>query len=255
MNKFILVSYGNEGSTAMLHTLNNFKNLKSFYNNYGMEPFDHYNFDIKPTEDEANKMIDYFFDNNINSKQFYDYYNSFFVGTNKTEYNEPKSNFNFFKYRMDINDGLINIITKYNLKCFIIYRRNIMNFSLSRYFGNCQFKKSYKVKKVVVDVEKFKYQIGLSHFFINKKKNISDVLLKNNIKTIDIYYENFCNNPNVFFYNILKNINYDEINKNYIDEVLKKKIVLKKIHDEDISTYVINHKEIISTYNNDNSCR
>ena len=250
MNKFILISYGNEGSTAMLHTLNNFKNLKAFYNNYGMEPFDYYNFDIKPTEDQTNKMIDYFFDDNIDSNKFYDYYNSFFIGTNKTTYKEQKQNFNFFKYRMEINNGFIKILQKYNIKCHFIYRKNIINFSLSRYFGNCQFDKSYKVKKVVVDIEKFKKEVDISRFFINKKKTISATLKNNNIKIMDIYYEDFCNNPFDFFKKILMNINYFNLNQNYINKTLNMEIKLKKVHNEDISTYVINYNEVFKKYNN-----
>ena len=196
-------------------------------------------------------MIEYFFDDNINSKKFYDYYNSFFKLKNKNIYSHEKKNFNFFKYRADINDDFINILKKHNVYYFILYRKNIINQSLSRYFGHCQFIKSYKVERVDIDIEKLKKQISLTEFFINKKKYISSELKKRNIEYSNIYYEDFCENKNLFLKDILQNILYN-IDYNIdviINNAINKDINLKKVHSEDISTYVNNYLDVLNICN------
>ena len=151
---------------------------------------------------------------------------------------------------------MVGLFKQHNITVFFAVRQDMLRWGLSKYHGSGDGKKGHlqfdlasgkirteDIGSVTVDVGKFKKIIEHCHYVHREKKALYDEFRAQNIPCAVLRYENFLDDKTQYFKEFYRQLNIEkteeQINKSIADGT-----TLKKVHGNDISSFVINHEEI-----------
>ena len=257
MKNFIIFNSEKEGSCALLQTLNNFNDIATISD--FIEPFDRHMF----VKNEYGSGKD------ISKKDFlrclsliYDSSPNYMEKLNEiyTHHNE-QATFSFSKeksrgFKMRVreqwNDDLFEILKKYKVIAFVLIRQDFLRWALSKYHGDGTGKKGHlqfsnvhieDLPKLKVNWNSLKKKIKRCEKRVADKEKLMQDLRNAGVEVFPLYYEDFCYNKSDYFKNLLHTLDIN-LSDEDIQQVLTKDCNYKKVHPDDISTFVDNHQEI-----------
>jgi hypothetical protein len=158
---------------------------------------------------------------------------------------------------------MFGLLKKYRIVTFIAVRQDVFRWALSRYhgdgFGNkrghLQFRiadrslKMEALQKIHVNCDQLASLISDCERILQKKRNLMSEFERASIKTYPLLYEKFCHDKFQYFEEMFSRINLP-VSREEIDTALGKGSYFKKVHSDDISSFVVNHEEIIDKFGN-----
>ena len=154
------------------------------------------------------------------------------------------------------NEFMVGFLQKYNIVPFIAVRQDVFRWALSKYHGDgtgkhghLQFKVAGgsvnldDLPKINVDCSRLDKIIADCEGVIERKRTLVRMLESNNIKVHPLLYEKFCTDKLGYFVEMFSKINL-EISNNDIETAINKGSYFKKVHADDISSFVENHEEV-----------
>ena len=286
MRNFIIFFNEKEGTSPLIKVLNNFPQIDIILTtkNDGLEPFDFHTCGAISNADLEN-CLNYIYQSEYTP---IDIINSIYkkkaqTTLKKFSYNNSRGLKMRFKSPGSINNKveesclnsttnyeekifqeiMFNTLKKHKVVVFITVRQDIMRWALSKYHGDgtgkpghLQFKlqdgriSRKDIRSIKIDIKRFKEIINQCYHIINQKIRLYHELKENNIDTYPVFYEQFSHNKVTYFSEFLDKI---EINNNVdlINNVLEQGEHFEKVHNDDISTFVENHEEILSMFGNE----
>lgn len=153
-----------------------------------------------------------------------------------------------------------NIVKKHKIVVFIAVRQDIFRWGLSKYHGDgtgkdgpLQFKVASgeinhkEIPKIYVDCNLLEKKIENCQKKLNEAKLLCKNLKEAGIDVYPLLYEDFLEDKVKYFKNLF-NIIQVPITNQQICNAIEKGTQFKKVHSNDISTFVINHKEVMDKY-------
>ena len=263
MKNFIIFNSEKEGSCALVQTLNNFNDV-TITSDY-IEPFDRHMFvknehgsgkDI--SKEDFLRCLSLTYDSSPN---YLEELNTIYARHNKQvtfSFSKEKSRGFKMRVREQWNDDLFAILNKYRVTAFVLIRQDILRWGLSKYHGDGTGKKGHlqfsnvhieDLAKLKVNWNNLKKEIKKCERRIANKEKLIQGLRNAGVETFPLYYEDFCYNKSDYFKNLLHRLDID-LSHEYIQQVLAKDCNYNKVHPDDISTFVDNHQEITSKFDN-----
>jgi hypothetical protein len=151
---------------------------------------------------------------------------------------------------------LLSLLVKHEVVVLFAVRQDLFRWALSKYHGDgtgrdghLQFEiasgnlRRSQVPAIEVDPARFQETIDDRRCIIDEKKRLMIKMQRLGIKTAAIVYEEFLSDPHAYFHKLFRAIGH-KVSDLEISEVLKKGTPFKKVHSEDISEFVVNHREI-----------
>jgi len=241
---FIVFFEGGEGSSAIMSHLKQFTDKLDII---WFEPFDNCHFTNKLIGDDLHTIFSNIFNKNIKNKYEDNIRKIYSNYTNRQLLDFDKNKSVGFKMRFRDWDTIKPIVSENNVVIFILVRKNIVKWAISKYGSNSlQFK---LIKGEIEQNPKTNINIGRFSKILNKcregieyKYSLFKKLKKEGVEVYLIYYEDYCENRTIFLSSILKKLNINmELDK--VKEVANKNIHFKKVHSDDIKTFVTNYDE------------
>lgn len=237
---FVIFFKGHEGSSAIITHLNKHPKI----NIVGFEPFDQHVMKKPLRNEKLAVALDLTFKQDPKIQIMYKHY------TDRDFPKLYKNAYNGFKMRPRNIKFIKPVLKNRSVKVFVLIRKDLFRLALSKYDeSHNQFKLMRKKQdfKITVDLDKFDFYYRLVHEQLEEKQRMIKEFNKYGIETFPIYYETYCDNKKQFFANFFKKLDIDTTNKE-IEELVKQNPHYKKVHDKDITKYVINHEELLSAY-------
>jgi len=158
------------------------------------------------------------------------------------------------------NEHMIKLLKKYQIVPFMAVRQDVFRWGLSKYHGDgtgkqghLQFKiangtlKTEDLPKINIDCGRLEKIIINCERVLQKKRNLFNMLEKENIKVYPLLYEKFCSDKLVFFAEMFSIINLS-VSRDDIESAVEKGSYFKKVHSDNISSFVENHEEVIEKF-------
>jgi hypothetical protein len=156
------------------------------------------------------------------------------------------------RVREQWNDDLFKTLKKHKVTAFVLIRQNLLKWALSKYHGDGTGKRGHlqfsnvhieDLAKLKVNWNDLKKIIKRCEKSIAGKEKLMRDLRNAGVEAFPLYYEDFCYNKLDYFKNLLYTLDID-LSDEDIQQVLTKDCNYKKVHPDDISTFVDNHEEI-----------
>ena len=151
---------------------------------------------------------------------------------------------------------VISVLKKHDVQIFVAVRQDIFRWALSKYHGDgtgkpghIQFRvasgaiKRDQIPNIHVDSQKFRALVNECESIIDSKISLIKSLQGEGLQVSPIYYEDFCNDKYEYFHHFFKILQMPVTDED-ISKALESGATLKKVHSDDISTFVKNHEEI-----------
>jgi hypothetical protein len=177
----------------------------------------------------------------------------------------PKS-FKYFIFgiqmyrRVRFEQLVIPILKKNHIMTFFAIRQNVLRLALSEYHGDgyghrghLQFKLASgeitkdEIPKISVDCDRLEELISKYERHVQRKKALMEKFEHLGIKTYALMYETFCDDKLEFFKVFFRKLNI-EVSDKEIETAIRQGSVFKKVHSDNISDFVINHKEVLNRF-------
>ena len=101
--------------------------------------------------------------------------------------------------------------------------------------------------KITVDMDQFEQMVDFCQAR-NAEKFLSYYKLKNmGVEVVPLLYEDFVEDKFSYFERVCKILEID-VSHDEINEALSKGTQFKKVHSDDISSFVLNHEELVARY-------
>ena len=156
---------------------------------------------------------------------------------------------------------IFSVLSENNVVAFVNIRKDVLRWALSRYHGDgsgkgtghLQFALAKgkithdEIPKLYVDLKKLKKMIDHCIALNSKKNKLLKDLADYGIESYPLYYEDFCSRKLDFFRTLLLRLDL-EIPADEILKTLEKEVHLRKVHSDDIKTFVINYEEVLKNY-------
>ncbi len=261
MKNFIIFNSEKEGSCALVSILNNFKQTEIISD--FIEPFDRHMFlnnqgalgkDI--TKEDFLKCLSMIYDTSENHlaalNAIYSTYNS----VCKFKFAPHTSHGFKMRLRKQWNAEIFSLLKKYDVTAFVLIRQDVLRWALSKYHGNGKGNSGHLqfYDVTINDLPKIKVNWMVLKRIIRKceeriayRKGFFQDLRCAGVDAFPLYYEDFCNNRFFYFKQLLQKLSI-EITDEEIKATVVKECDYKKVHPDDISTYVENHLEILRKY-------
>jgi len=241
---FIVFFEGGEGSSAIMSHLKQFTEKLDII---WFEPFDNCHFTNKLIDDDLSNIFSNIFNKNIkknyneNIRQIYSNY------TDRQLADFDKNKSVGFKMRFRDWDTIKPIIIKNNVVIFLLVRKNIVKWAISKYGSNSlQFKlikgEIKENPKTNINIKQFEKILKRCRESIDYKYSLFKKLKMEGVEVYLIYYEDYCENKTIFLNSILRKININ-LDLEKVKEIATKNIHFKKVHSDDIKTFVTNYDE------------
>jgi hypothetical protein len=245
MKDFIIFFKGQEGSSAIISYLKCVEHI----NIIGFEPFDCHHMDRPLIGPDLTKIFRLIFDKNIknyntNIQELYSKYTK----TPINNINKTKSI--GFKMRPRNLPDIIDTLRDNNIVVFVLIRKDIARHALSMCNSNhLQFqliaKQIQKNPQHQIDIKKLSENIARCIHIQKEKTNLINNLKRHNITVHKIFYEDFCTNKQLFFKNLLAKLDIT-LTTQELNTLVNTDIKFQKVHDDDISKFVINYQEVLA---------
>jgi hypothetical protein len=239
MKNFIILFDGQEGSSAIISHLNN----QSSINIAGFEPFDNCHLKKPLTGNDFKLLLNNLFNHNMAAaSSIYKNY------SDKNLLNIDKSKSVGFKMRFRNYDDIKSVLKRKDVVVFVLIRRNVLKWGLSKCRSNSlQFQlikgEIEKNPKLYVNIDLLNKKIEQCTMLVKKKNTILKNLMNDGVNAHPIYYEDYCDNKVKFMRFVLNKLDIKLTNKELL-EYSNKPNYFKKVHDDDISKFIINYDEV-----------
>lgn len=281
MKNFVILFQGAEGTSAIVRYLNNFQEINIIHqdNGKGWEPFDEHNSGKIHLRDFL-KCINLIFGrrpfnpdvlNGVYKKKsmfnLVNFSNDLGVVGFKMRYRSKDSIFRTLGFER-LNSFLFHrffmrYLKKHGVVVFVMFRCDRLRWALSKYHGDGTGKKGHLQFKVA-DGDVKKDEIGKVHVDINRlkeilkkcervhegKRNLMRAFKSEGIETHSLIYEDFLRDKSSFFASIFQYLDL-EISYENLQCGLKKGGHFSKVHNDDLSSFVENHEEVINSVSHD----
>ena len=286
MRNFIILFNSKEGSTAIVSILNNFDNVAIIQNDkkLGFEPFDKDSAG-NITNRNLKRILEMIFDDK--NHDFSSINKIYQKSANSQIQAFNKKNIIGFKMRFQTQDlnlpgwlgnskllkqkfidyknnqyrkMMMDIFIRFNVTVFLMVRQNIFEWAFSQYHGDgsgnrghLQFKLALgeigekDIKPIIIEENRFIKVLNMTKNKFEQKRKLYVELVNRNIRVIPLIYEDFLNDQKKFFSDFFRNLDIP-MNEKLLEESLEKGTILKKVHKEDLKSYIINHDEILAKY-------
>ena len=151
---------------------------------------------------------------------------------------------------------LMSLLRKHEIVVLFAVRQDLFRWALSKYHGDgtgsdghLQFDIAYgrlnvsEVPSIKVDPLHFEKLIDTRRAIVDEKLRLKRKMQDLGIKTEAVIYEEFLADPHAFFHKLFRAIDHP-VSDPDISAVLKTGTPFRKVHSEDISEFVVNHREI-----------
>ncbi|MGM0409103.1 MAG: hypothetical protein ACQERU_14070 [Bacteroidota bacterium] len=275
MRNFVILFQEKEGTSALVRMLDNFEEFTIIHQKKGgWEPFNVHNCGQM-------KFDDYFYcvDKVLNNRPIeIGSINKIYTKTarkpiavfNKNRatgfkmrlYAPLKSNLLKVLFHPKFENRWIQTIKQNKTVIFISVRQDIFRWALSKYHGDgtgrkghIQFKMAsnktdnIEIRKIHVNPIRLWIIIKICELRHQRKKMLYHKLKQKGIKVVPLLYEEFSEDKKSFLkkiYNVLE----IPLTPERIEDKIRQEVKFKKVHSNDISTFVKNHKEIIKKFGN-----
>ena len=261
MKNFIIFNSEKEGSCALVQTLNNFDDI-TIISDF-IEPFDRHMFvksdhgkgkDI--SKEDFLRCLSLTYDS---SQNYLEELNNIYARYNSHctfSFSKEKSHGFKMRLRKQWSEDLFLTLKKYKVTAFVLFRKDILRWALSKYHGNGAGKKGHlqfsdvhikDLPKLKVNWSSLKEKIKRCERSIADKEKLIQDLRNSGVDAFPLYYEDFCNNKSGYFKNLLHKLDI-VLSDQDIQQVLMQDCNYKKVHPDDISTFVDNHQEITKKF-------
>jgi|GEM_PF-698557 len=288
VSNFIIFFNGKEGTSPLIRLLNNFEQVSVIHQADGIwEPFDTHSCGQMPPKTIERCFNLIYTNNNINMSKLNKIYTKTasnpldVIDANKSigfkmRFRPKKRGIpyigNLPLIKKTINRWVINsqkhkfkevmiaLLKKHKIVAFISVRQDVFRWALSKYHGDgssvpghLQFKlaagliKKEDIPKIHIDCDKLERIITRCEKIIRSKKDLMLTFKHAGINTYPLMYEDFCQDKFKYFQNIFNHIGIN-LSKEEISSSLGKGAYFEKVHSDDISTFVINHEEVIEKF-------
>jgi hypothetical protein len=137
-------------------------------------------------------------------------------------------------YTQSFRRMMINLLQRNNVVVFLAVRQDVLRWGLSKYHGDGTGKPGHLQGKLASG-EITRDKIGKIH--------VEEELKLSGIQTYPLCYEDFLTDKQKYISQIFNFLEL-KISKEEIDDALKRGQYFKKVHSDDISNFVENHKEV-----------
>ena len=274
MQDFILFFEGMEGTSAVMRLLDKFEEISIIRtaDDLAWEPFSTYNCGPMANND-LKQSLDILLNK---SKIDFNHLNQIYTKTASkplVDIGERKGavGFKMRFYPTDPTDPtgsklyapmIFELLKRNNIMVFMAVRQDVLRLALSRYHGDgsgkagfLQFKLAKgkinrehigKIKVDCIRLEKIIASCEESHF---KKRRLMTIMKSFGIQTVPLFYEDFLKDKKQYFKQMLKKLNID-ISEKELEKVSNADAYFKKVHSDDISSFVENHEEVLEKFGN-----
>ena len=155
---------------------------------------------------------------------------------------------------------MLELIKQNNIVVFVAVRQDVFRLALSMYHGDgtgktghLQFKvaqgkiKLENIPKITVDCSSLEAIISQCESRTQEKRDLLEWFQGTGVKVYPLLYEDFCENKISYFKKFFESIQV-KISEQEIEDTLNKGTSFKKIHSTDISSFVINHEEVMDKF-------
>ena len=154
---------------------------------------------------------------------------------------------------------MLDQLKKNNIVVFFAVRQDLLRWGLSKYHGDGTGKTGHlqfdlangKINKqdianITVDCQRLGKIITECEKVHAKKRRLMAQFKSAGIETFPLLYEEFLTDPASYLRQLFARIELD-VTQQEITSVLNQQAYFKKVHADDISTFVCNHQEVINT--------
>jgi len=155
---------------------------------------------------------------------------------------------------------IFSLIQQLDLTCFVCVRRDLFRWALSIYHGDGAGRPGHlqfglakgkivkdDIRRIYVEPGKFQRVIKRCRKEYAFKQSLVSQLRQLNVPVFPIYYSEFRKQPRRFFETFHKRLGLHLADHDY-ESAMSTGSKFKKVHQDDISSFVINHEEIINEF-------
>ena len=151
---------------------------------------------------------------------------------------------------------LLSLLRKHKVVVLFAVRQDLFRWALSKYHGDGTGRDGHlqfdiasgdlhrsDVPSIEVNPERFQQLINECRCIVDEKLRLMNKMQGLGIKTAALIYEEFLHDPLLFFHKLFGSIGH-RVSDLEISTVLNKGTPFQKVHSQDISQFVVNHREI-----------
>lgn len=155
---------------------------------------------------------------------------------------------------------MFDVLARNNVLVFLLVRQNVFRWALSKYHGDgtgapghLQFRLAYgdvqrsDIPKIQVDLALFERVLHDCVARHDAKRALMAMLERNGIDVVPITYEEFVADPVGFFEGMLSAMCLESSDLR-VQEALTRGNEFDRVHGDDISSFVINHTEVLEHF-------
>ena len=157
---------------------------------------------------------------------------------------------------------MLEKLREHNVVVFIAVRQDLLRWGLSKYHGDGTGKKGHmqfkmargkldpsSMQPIEVDVDRLGNIIESNRKIHDGKRALISKLQASGIAVYPVRYEHFSSDPIGYFVNLFGKLDIP-VDSGYIESTITDGTKLKKVHSDDISTFVANHEEVMGRFGN-----
>ena len=155
---------------------------------------------------------------------------------------------------------MFELFKKHNITVFFAVRQDILKWGLSKYHGDGTGKKGHMqfelatgkiseddVGKLTVDIGRLEKIIKHCQYVHDEKKALFDELKSQGINCAALRYEDFLEDKTKYFQDLYRHLGVEK-NEDEVNASVAEGTSLKKVHKDDISSFVNNHEEVMAQF-------
>ncbi|NQZ09130.1 MAG: hypothetical protein HRT35_18385 [Algicola sp.] len=157
---------------------------------------------------------------------------------------------------------MFDVLKKNNVVVFFAVRQDLLRWGLSKYHGDGTGKPGHlqfqlangklnekDIGKFHVDCQRLEKHIKQCENVHNERRQLMTEMIDAGLNAYPLCYEDFLNDKPAYLARLFNCLELD-ISPEQVNEVIKSKEYFKKVHSDDLSAFVINHKEVMEKVGN-----
>lgn len=245
MKNFIILFNGHEGSSAIISHLRKFPQINIIW----YEPLDNYHLKLPLNGPDLLTMLNYIY--NTSLKDRYMHASTLYSKHSDKPLCEFKDNKSVgLKMRVRDWPTLEKVFKQHNVVVFVLIRQNLLKLAVSKCQPNSmQFKLINNEiptnPKMTIDLEMLTNNLTVCRDLLKYKQDIIARCSQLGIACHPMFYEEYCDNKELFFSKILKILDI-HVPKPTINQLANQPNYFKKVHSDNMQDFIINYKELVT---------
>lgn len=245
MRNFIILFNGHEGSSAIISHLRKFPDINIIW----YEPLDNCHLKQPLTNPDLLTLLNYIYDTKIKNR--YQLASSLYLKySDKALFPFEQNKSVGFKMRIREWPTLEKVFKEHNVVVLVLIRQNLLKLGVSKCRPNSmQFKlingEIEKNPELKLDFDVLTKNIQICKDLLNYKMTVINRCNKLGITCHPIFYEEYCNNKELFFSKILQILEI-KMDKETIKQIANQPCYFKKVHSDELKDFITNYDELVS---------